>query len=98
PVIYPLSLHDALPIWKCLASGALLAGAGLAIVLTASADLAGAETGLRPYTVVGDTIPASLTGAVGDPERGRAIVVNRQVGLCLRSEEHTSELQSRRDL
>jgi sulfur-oxidizing protein SoxX len=38
---------------------------------------------LRPYVVVGDTIPASLTGAPGDPERGRAIVANRQVGLCL---------------
>jgi L-cysteine S-thiosulfotransferase len=25
----------------------------------------------------------SLTGARGDPARGRAIVVNRQVGLCL---------------
>jgi sulfur-oxidizing protein SoxX len=32
---------------------------------------------------VGDAIPASLTGASGNPERGRAIVVNRQVGLCL---------------
>jgi L-cysteine S-thiosulfotransferase len=38
---------------------------------------------LRPYVVVGDAIPASLTGAPGDPERGRAIVTNRQVGLCL---------------
>jgi L-cysteine S-thiosulfotransferase len=38
---------------------------------------------LRAYTVVGDAIPASLTGAAGDPERGRAIVSNRQVGLCL---------------
>jgi L-cysteine S-thiosulfotransferase len=66
-----------------LASAALLACAGLAIVLTALADLAGAETALRPYAVVGDAIPASLTGAKGDPERGRAIVVNRQVGLCL---------------
>jgi L-cysteine S-thiosulfotransferase len=33
--------------------------------------------------VVGDASPASLTGAAGDPERGRAIVSNRQVGLCL---------------
>jgi len=32
---------------------------------------------------VGDAIPASLTGASGDAERGRSIVVNRQVGLCL---------------
>jgi len=30
-----------------------------------------------------DSIPTSLTGAKGDPARGRAIVANRQVGLCL---------------
>ena len=30
-----------------------------------------------------DAIPASLTGAKGDPARGRAIVANRQLGLCL---------------
>ncbi len=30
-----------------------------------------------------DEIPASLTGSDGDPARGRAIVVDRQVGLCL---------------
>jgi sulfur-oxidizing protein SoxX len=30
-----------------------------------------------------DEIPASLTGSKGDPGRGRAIVVDRQVGLCL---------------
>ena len=30
-----------------------------------------------------DAMPESLTGAKGDPARGRAIVTNRQVGLCL---------------
>jgi len=30
-----------------------------------------------------DAIPESLTGAKGDPVRGRAIVASRQVGLCL---------------
>ena len=30
-----------------------------------------------------DGIPDSLTGVKGDPARGRAIVTNRQVGLCL---------------
>ena len=35
------------------------------------------------YTVVGDAIPQPLTEAPGDAARGRAIVVNRQVGLCL---------------
>jgi len=42
-----------------------------------------AEDALRPYTVVGDAIPASLTGAPGDPARGRAVVASRQTGLCL---------------
>ena len=35
------------------------------------------------YKVVGDAIPASLTGVAGDAVKGRAIVANRQVGLCL---------------
>ena len=30
-----------------------------------------------------DAMPQSLTGAKGDPVRGRTIVANRQVGLCL---------------
>ncbi len=30
-----------------------------------------------------DSIPTSLTGAKGDPARGRVIVTNRQLGLCL---------------
>ena len=33
--------------------------------------------------MVGDAIPASLTGRPGDPARGRAIVADRQLGLCL---------------
>jgi sulfur-oxidizing protein SoxX len=33
--------------------------------------------------VVGDAIPASLTGQKGDAARGRGIVVDRTVGLCL---------------
>jgi L-cysteine S-thiosulfotransferase len=44
---------------------------------------AGAEAGLRPYTVVGDAIPDSLTGMPGDAARGKAIVTSRQTGLCL---------------
>jgi L-cysteine S-thiosulfotransferase len=61
--------------------GAMGAGAA-ALVLMAGGIAVRAET-LPPYTVVGDAIPASLTGTGGNPERGRAIVVNRQVGLCL---------------
>ena len=44
---------------------------------------ASAEEALRPFTVVGDAIPTTLTGAPGDAERGMKIVTNRQVGLCL---------------
>jgi L-cysteine S-thiosulfotransferase len=33
--------------------------------------------------IVGDAIPASLTGQPGDAARGRAIVANRGLGLCL---------------
>src|SRR5215472_8000198 len=42
-----------------------------------------ADATTRPYVVVGDAIPASLTGAPGDPVRGKAIVASRQTGLCL---------------
>ena len=55
----------------------------VAIVTAGGMVSAPAEDGLRPYKVVGDAIPSSLTGQRGDPVRGRAIVGNRQVGLCL---------------
>jgi L-cysteine S-thiosulfotransferase len=32
---------------------------------------------LRPYVISGDSIQASLTGAPGDPTRGRALVLER---------------------
>ena len=41
-----------------------------------------AQDALRPYTVVGDAIPQSLTGQPGDPARGRAIVIKRET-TCL---------------
>ena len=47
-----------------------------ALVLFALPCPAGAQ-GLRPYAVVGDAIPESLTNMRGDPVRGRTLVVNR---------------------
>jgi sulfur-oxidizing protein SoxX len=38
---------------------------------------------LAHYKIVGDAIPASLTGAKGDAVRGRTIVASHNVGLCL---------------
>jgi len=52
-------------------SGPLLAGALLALPGIA------ASQELRGYAVVGDAIPASLTGAPGDTTRGRELVVER---------------------
>jgi len=45
--------------------------------------VAAALCGLAGLAQGSDAIPESLTGARGDPARGRAIVANRQVGLCL---------------
>ncbi len=54
--------------------------AGLALLTSASAV---APEELRPYSIAGDAIPASLTAAAGDPVRGRAIIVDRRLGACL---------------
>ena len=48
----------------------------------ACASAAAAEP-LRDYVVNVDSIARPLTGKRGDAERGRAIVGDRQVGLCL---------------
>ena len=46
------------------------------------ANLAG-STPLVAYQVEGDAIAQPLTAVPGDVARGRAMVANRQVGLCL---------------
>src|SRR6185503_9737529 len=59
-----------------VALGTAFAFAGLT-GLSRSASAAG------EYQEVGDAIPKPLTGKPGDAARGRGIVMNRQVGLCL---------------
>jgi len=54
-----------------------------ALMVALCGTSSGAGIPLRPYVIVGDSIPASLTGAKGDSARGRAIVLSRQSGLCL---------------
>jgi len=56
--------------------------APLAAILMSIAAISSAQ-GLRPYAIAGDSIPGSLTGRPGDAARGRAIVADRTVGLCL---------------
>ncbi|MBV8132099.1 MAG: sulfur oxidation c-type cytochrome SoxX [Alphaproteobacteria bacterium] len=61
-----------------------IAGAVAAALLVSADFTAIADEGsLRPYTIVRGSIPASLTGAAGDPARGRAIVLDRRLGACL---------------
>ena len=60
-----------------LARSAMLIAAAMLVmsmlVLPSTAD----EQGLRPYVVVGDAIPQSLTDMPGDAARGRAVVLDR---------------------
>jgi sulfur-oxidizing protein SoxX len=59
---------------------AWLAAVFAAVVISGGVVLA---EELLPYRIVSNVIPASLTGASGDATRGRMIVLNRAVGLCL---------------
>ena len=55
------------------------AGVAVAILLFLPLLVAAQEL----YTVVGDAVPTPLTDVPGNPANGRAIIANRQVGLCL---------------
>lgn len=56
---------------------------GSLVVLLLLVPMAWAQQPSPAYLVVGDAIPQPLTSQPGDPARGRAIVANRSVGLCL---------------
>jgi sulfur-oxidizing protein SoxX len=62
---------------------AALLGVALAGLAHAQNAPEASRAALVQSNVVLDAIPVSLTGRPGDPGRGRAIVANRQVGLCL---------------
>ena len=55
----------------------------VAIVAMVAPPAVAQSPAVAPYAVVGDTIAAPLTRAPGDAARGRAIVADRQVGMCL---------------
>jgi L-cysteine S-thiosulfotransferase len=54
----------------------------MSVVLCASVQAQAPER-LAAYQVVGDAIPLALTTTPGDAARGRTIVTNKQLGLCL---------------
>src|SRR5439155_18692920 len=90
--IYPLSLHDALPICPALARRQLLPTRDLIELLL--------RRSMNRAEVVGDPFLHRfvLDGGEIPQRRGGDVVLGDQMGrrqLRLRSEEHTSELQSR---
>ena len=52
----------------------------MGVVMLLGMNIAAAQAS---FEVVGDGIPKPLSAEPGDAARGRAIVANRQVGLCL---------------
>src|SRR5690606_41688141 len=94
-VTYPLSLHDALPIWRLAASR----GARTLPVVDALAQetqhrlVVGA--GILPVRRVGDARQGHFFGI---RENRQQFIRQTAEKLRARSEEHTSELQSRENL
>ncbi|HSV53318.1 MAG TPA: sulfur oxidation c-type cytochrome SoxX [Burkholderiaceae bacterium] len=70
------------PLWMP-GGAALFAALAALAALAASAAQAQAVIPLAAYQVAGDAITEPLTAQAGDAARGRAIVANRQAGLCL---------------
>ena len=67
-------MNERRAVWTC----GLLMGAALCASVQAQAP-----ERLAAYQIVGDAIPLALTTTPGDATRGRAIVTNKQLGLCL---------------
>src|SRR5690606_39656180 len=90
PCLYPLSLHDALPICHMMSSARLMALNSMWASAWMSAALPWGLPSERCRTLAGGT----SAGRDGRP--GSAAAVDRIAWA--RSEEHTSELQSRENL
>jgi sulfur-oxidizing protein SoxX len=65
-----------------VAAAFMASATGFAMVAVVP-GVARGQAAVGAYAVLGDTIPASLTGAKGDAARGRNIAASRHIGLCL---------------
>src|SRR5450756_1809438 len=84
---------------KCSAKRVWYALVVAFILLGAGERFAVAEERLLAYEIVGDAIPASLTGSKSDAARRRSSVIHRTAGLCvLCSSGALPEEQISRDL
>lgn len=63
--------------------------AGMAVMLMA-APIAASQVSAAGLKIVDGGIPASLTGAAGDPAAGRDAMINRKQGNCLACHEITA--------
>ncbi|MEO6745069.1 MAG: hypothetical protein ABIN08_11360 [Caldimonas sp.] len=77
-----LAQASGLPSSSASTSAAGLAGSASSPASSTASVGPGASPSV-PFVVVGDAIPEPLGGVRGDAARGRALVANRQVGLCL---------------
>src|SRR5690606_41187552 len=91
-VLYTLSLHDALPIWLIEAHGSELVELAALEVGTpvATNSIARGLSWIRYYAGWADKVEGTITEPIG--AKGLAYSLHE------RSEEHTSELQSRENL
>ncbi len=83
-----LRICASLFLTACLAAVLLVAGLNRASSAQCKKKTAGfylldANASGQPLAISLQSLPASLTGGLGDPERGRDLVSNRQKGDCL---------------
>jgi len=71
-------------------SAAILAASLTAAAAAGAAWAQGAAQPLVKFQIKDGGIPASLTGRPGDPQKGRAVIVDQKLGNCLACHEVTA--------